>query len=326
MRTIGQHIGRGLQNAAANWPLTLLTFVVRFIMGVMIVIAFVIAIVPIVIAGVVSTSDLGDMTLEAFMERFILGSPLLVTGVILIFAVVTLPVMIVHAFHESGKARVVLDADRAAGSSLERVAYSRFDVQRWWRAGVEQWWPVFLILNIVWSIALSLMLVPLAVVAALLVRSVYTEGGFGIPCGAALAMLPIVLGLSIIAHSWSELATLHHMSTGRGAVECSRAAARLLRSHPQQVLGTGFLMFLITIAAVITVILLQMGVGMMSSLPGIALMLVPLQVLVSIGQSVVTAFLSAWTTAAFASLYVSTSPIITEGSIRSHERTAVPES
>jgi hypothetical protein len=299
---VAQHIRRGVANATGNWQLALLAIGGRSIMAMALIFSLLIAIMPLVMAGVMGAFHFGSKEPDAFFRDFIFDHPFITIYALLVFGLIFIPVMVVYSFFEGAKADQLLAGERKAVSEAY-TAFRAFDFTAWFIAGRKHWWPVFLILNIVWSVVLLVVLIPLAAAALIMLLSGGSESGLLAGCAIAVVSLPLIIVVSIVGNAWTQLAVLERAATDCGATEACRRAYRLFRSATREVVLTTLAMIGIAFGSVLSLLGLQAGLTALSHIPIVGLVTIPIQIVLSVISSALGAFLAVWVTAAYASLY-----------------------
>ena len=305
MRTPSDHIGRGLDSTVANWPLILMTMVERMVMSTIFVIGFLIAAIPPVVAGALTLSKLQSVDDPAdFVQKLVLDHPFALIFSLLVIAIVLIPMIIIHSFFQAGQSASLLSADEKAGETGQRAAFRAFNFGLWINAAKANWWPVCVVINIVWSVAFLLAIVPVVAAVAVSVIAISNGGDTeGLRMGCFLFAISAVLMLvvSFFCGLWSQLSIFELFITRgiSGWEACKRGWRQLTRRFGEALL-TALLMMLIVAGAIFALILLQIALASASH-AGLALIFLPIQLLATVAQSVIGGAMSCWAIATFAS-------------------------
>lgn len=313
-RTAADALRRGFDNVLANWPL----LVIRMAEGLAFTIIIFGAILGIVL-GVVAASfgidfDFSTATpesvlgvIEALLSRWVF----VVLGIVALFAVLFV-LMLIHCFIEAGIVRVHVDAERAAGPALlgPRSRYQQYTSDRWIAGAKSGWRVLFGIYNVIWGLWAVLLLIPFLPVAIgtlLMIRQEDMGAAAGIGCiGFALLVL-FMIPVTIMAAVWSRKAIVIALARNTSTRDSIALAWREIRSD--------FLRHLLVALAVMAVGLAMSGflagfgfVGSFSKSPAFLMMLVPLRILSSVLNSLISGAMASWLTASFAALTPETKP------------------
>ena len=297
-------IRRGFDNTVANWPLIAIRIGEGFVFAAIVVATILAAVVPILVsAGLTQGFDYRDADNVAqfigalFIEHWVL--------LLYLFALVFLllgVLIAVHSFVEAGCARVYVDGERGA-------ALRAFDFGRWLRGGAAGWWTVFWIYNLAWSVGCLVLLAPLTVTIAALLLVDATAAQLLIRCAGLGFTFLLWIPTAIVIGIWVHKAIADAVARNLGAVDALRAARGEFRLDFGRHLAVGVVMMIIGFMAAMVV----SGVGFPFSLAGgnhnvrgsldlLPLFLAPVQIMVSLVQSVLSAAVSSWTLASFVSL------------------------
>ena len=312
-RTVTEVLRRGFENVLANWPL----LAIRIAEGILIVTIAIMTLIAIVVPFVMSIASTSSSTMTpasndpadiAAMLIGALSSQLLVIVYALIALTIALTLFIaIHSFVSAGCARVYADAEQqvVAVPAPSRDQMRVFSADRWMRGGRESWWPVFWIYNIAWSVAALIILIPLTVVmvAVLLLRE--TEVAALITgCVGILAVFLFVIPIAVVTGIWTEKAIVVSVVRRMGAMRALGDAWREFRGDAGRHIAIALVMFIVSFAA-------SMVFGSLSTLAsigqprhGVSLVILPMQMTVSILNSILSSIVGAWFLACFSSLSV----------------------
>ena len=292
-------IRRGFENAMANWPVILLRVAEGLIIIAIVIGAVFAAVIPVVVSAKLSHFDINsvDSASQFFAELIIEHWLLLVYLFLLAFAIVGV-LIAVHSFVEAGSARVYVDGERVPG-------FRAFAFDRWWAAGRTGWWPVFWIYNLAWSVGGLIVLVPPVItIAGMLLVS---ENGARIAVGCAglaftvLLMIPTAFVIGV----WTQKAITICVARALGAVESLRVARREIKLDFGRHLAVAVIMMIISFAAasVISGFNIPFSLGEHGrGLDLIPIFFAPMQIMLSVVQSALSAAAGAWFLASFVAL------------------------
>lgn len=223
---------RGLDNAIANWQITLIRFLEAFLFIAVTVVGAIAILAPIFVSIGFNLSDFNTPDDVAEAMASLLQKWILFLWVLVGILVLLLVFVLIHSFVSAGCARVFVDADRMAGTEITgaRSRYRLFSVDRWLAGSKEGWWPVFWIYNIIWGFAGLLMLIPLVptIIAMFALRG-NEAAAVLVGCFGLLFSIMFIILLTIVAGIWSNRAVAEwavRRSGARDAVDSSWDAIR----------------------------------------------------------------------------------------------------
>lgn len=301
MRPIGEIFRRGMESAIANWPLILIRVAEAMAMIVLAVAVIVLAVVPVVLAGGLVAASQDP---EAIVES-LAAAPLLVLYLAVVVTLLMGVLVLLHSFVMGGVMHVYVEAERRApDAGFTRASYAAFTPDLWWQGAKRFAWRFFWIYNLTWGLYSLLLLVPLVPIALLAVLSGETGAAVAVTClGIALVTLFAVV-LALPVWIWSQLALLASVRDDLGAIRSLKAAWPLLRQHP----GAYALVFVVFLAISMTVggvaAGFSIGLDFAGQSEAFGLALLPIQVMLSLVQSVLSALLGAWMLASLAAVAV----------------------
>ena len=123
-------------------------------------------------------------------------------------------------------------------------------------------------------------------------------------CGGLLLFLAIAILGGFFIHLWSELAIAVCVLGNKGVRESLRSALTLFRQRLGDVVLTVLVFIGIMIAASMCLLPFSFGAGVLSSIPGVAILTLPLQVFVSLAQNALSMVASSWFLAAIVTIVV----------------------
>lgn len=309
MRSISVLLQRGFDNAVANWPLMLIGIATQVAMILLFIALLVAVLIPGVIIGI--SIDFGDFEANpaSFFEEIILAHPFFIIYVLLGIGVILIPVMMVFSFAEGAKFGVLRDGERARGEGGARSAMRMFDPSQWFAWGRRTWWPAFWIYNIIWGVALGVLLAVGLVFAVIAVAMAVGGGEAGaggaaaIGCLAVIVLVPIMILAAVLTNMVSQIAMSLLVRDGEGAVATIRNAMSFIRRHPGYSIGVT----LITLVVAFAVGGAFGGIGVIINMGGemnesLLLMMLPIQIIFTLIQSAVTIAVQTWVSAVFVSM------------------------
>lgn len=302
--TVADDVQGGLYNTLVNWQLILIGIGVQWFLGILLVVSIIVAVVPLVVAGVVSAPMFSGKWDETNVETLVLQHPLIAIYIVLVIGIVLLPLMLVYSFAQAGRCGIFIDAEanaRATPLASTKQRWDAFDFSRWAAYGQRFWWRTFLIYNITWGVY-SLIVIAAVAAAAVAIWFLFDRGGAilaGCAIGAAGGVLLLVGAL--ITAMWTEAAIIDCIRSDRGAVAASRRGARISRTHFGRLFTLQLLLIGISVAATVLLVIVYSVIGLIEIIPGMVILLLPLQIAGSLVQSAFGAVLGNWYNAAFVS-------------------------
>jgi hypothetical protein len=292
-------IRRGFDNAVANWQVVLLRLGEGMVMITIVIGAVFAAAIPVIVSAGLSHFDPSslDSASQFFAELVLEHWLLLVYLLALVFVILGL-LIAVHSFVEAGSARVYVDGERAPG-------FRAFAFERWWAGGWRGWWPVFWIYNFAWSVGGLVILVP--PVITIVGMFVVSENGARVAIGCAglaftvLLLIPTAIAMGI----WTQKAIAVCVARGIGAAEALRAARREIRLDFGRHLAVALIMMVISFVAagVVSGLNIPLNLGNQHrGLDFVAIFFAPVQIMMSVVQSALSAAAGAWFLASFVAL------------------------
>jgi hypothetical protein len=297
-RTVIDVLRRGFENALANWPLILIRIAEGVVLVVIVIGSVIAAIIPIIVAAGMNKFDFGNpdnaaqLLATQFIEHWVLVLYLLGLAT-LIFGVL----IAVHSFVEAGAARVYIDGEHVAG-------FRAFAIDRWWEGGRRGWWAVFWIYNLAWSLGALILLIPLVftIIFMLMVSGAGVRVALGC-AGLALTVL-LLIPIGIIVGIWTQKAIAICVARALGAVEALGAARREIKLDFGRHLAVALVLMAIgfAVAMVVSGANIPFSFGDNRHLNLLPLLLAPMQIMLSILQTAISAAIGAWTLSSFVAL------------------------
>ncbi|HJQ40185.1 MAG TPA: hypothetical protein VKB93_23830 [Thermoanaerobaculia bacterium] len=313
-RGIFDTLRRGAENTLANWPLSAIRLAEMFVFALATVVTIFAMLVPILVSiGIriaeLSTPDQFEAAMTTLVEKWTLfvwfGAGILV--LMLVF-------VLVHAYVEAGCARVLVDADRAAGPVVvgPRQRYRMFTMDRWLAGAKEGGWSVFWIYNGAWALAALILLIPLIPVAVLMF--VFQDNpavAAGVGCLGLLIFVLIAIVVGITTGMWTKRAIADWAA--------HRSSARTALATGWRAVKTDFGRHILVALAVIVIAMAASSVASSFSMFGgmggsfrhdasFNFVMMPLQFIGSLLSFVVSAFIGNWYLASYAALAVESKP------------------
>ena len=299
---------RGFDNMMANWPLLLIRVAENVLILMLVVAAVVATVVPIIVAAGVQSfdwSDLGDLDdadIVSFARSLLLNHWGKIVWLIGAAVLVFLVAIAIHSFVVAGSARVYVDGERSAPRPVAtRKAFNMFSADRWAGGGRRHWWTVFWIYNIAWTIASAIILLPwLAVLIAILLMGQSTATVVTGCLGMIVAFF-VTIGVAIVTTVWVEKAIVVSVARNLGASGSLR--------HGWSEAMSDFGRHLIV--AVVLFVVMFGGTGVISAFSALgnvndsavfAVVMMPVQIVVSVLHAAFSAAVSGWFLASFAAL------------------------
>jgi hypothetical protein len=291
-RSATEVLRRGLDNVVANWPILLLRFAQAMLMAVLGFGFLIAAVIPLAAAVGLDAENWSRFDPTVLWTSLLAHWGVILWLLFLLSIVITLA-MAIYAFFQAAAATVYVEGELAAETGTSRRV---FTFERWFAGGVARWWRVFLVYNIAWFLGLMALLLPMLVIALLMLL----VGGVGaLIVGIITVPLFILLFLCgvLLINAWSiraVLLTVRQNVPPRIALDQARAAIR-------RDLGRTLAVMVILMAVLLGVSgVVSMSISFPLHNPGALLALMPLQMLASLLQSVVSSFVDSWLLATFA--------------------------
>jgi hypothetical protein len=289
-------ITRALKSAFANWQLVAIRMVEGVVFLFLIVVALLATIIPAAVAAGLGRLNLRDTDQAGpVVAEFIVNQWPLILWTIVVLFVVTGVMIVIHSLIVAGSSRVYLDAERAAASSDTVEAFTIFRSESFWAAAKRGFWRTFWIYNIAWGIAALIVCVPL-LIALLLVR--FT--------GDTTAMVVLTILILVVSALMAiPIGWVTAVWVGRALIDgernqlSARAALAAARKAIRADLGNHIVVpLLVAVAGIIAV----GAVSSIGSVFSISDIYAPMQLMLSLVQTAVSALASAWMLASFAAL------------------------
>jgi len=243
---------RGLDNTVANWQVTGLRFLELILFFVLTIGGLVAILAPVLISAGINFGSLDTPGEFEGLLTLLLSKWMMVLWVFLGVLVLMTIWMLLHSFVEAGCVRVFVDADRIAGPELigPRTRYRVFSFDRWLAGAKSGWWTIFWIYNVVWAVALLVLLIPLVPTAIGIVLLHKHEGAaVAIGClGLAVTFFFLFLTM-IVAALWCNRAIADWAVRGSGALKAVEDAWAEIRRDLGRHLLTALAIFVVSMTA-----------------------------------------------------------------------------
>jgi len=298
-------VQRAYRNVVANWPLILISVAEQVAMVGLIVVGALLAVVPFIMTGALSELSELSGNPARMAIGFFLQNPLTIIGVIVALTIVLTAVTALHSFVRAGTVGIYIDSalTAPAGSSV-RDALSLFSTETFISYGKRFWWPVFLIFNVIWGIFSIILLAPLA--AAVLLFTRLSEDPQAVAWGCLLLVLffLILLVVGIAATMWTDVAVALTVRRNLGVRDSLQTAFNLMMRRFMDLLMVIGVLIVISIGVWIVFATIFGVIGVVSMLPIMAILTLPIQIVLSLLQSIASVFLSCWFLAAVVAIVI----------------------
>jgi len=299
-------VQRAYRNVVANWPLVLIRVAEQVAMVVLIAAGAMLLIIPFVMTGVLSElSELpGDDPVQMAIGLF-LRNPLTLIGAFMALLIVVTAVFALHCFVQAGTVGIYLDSASSAPSGAPlRDALSSFSTETFISYGRRFWWPVFLIVNVIWGIFAILLLAPVSGAILIFTRLSEDPKAFAAGCLLIVLFVLMLVVAGIFATIWSDVATSLCVRRNLGVRDSLNAAITLMRRRFMDFLMVMVILVVISIGVTIVFATIFGVIGVVSMLPIMAILTLPIQIVLSLLQSITSVFLSCWFLAAIVAIII----------------------
>lgn len=292
-------VQRAYRNVVANWPVMLIRVAEQVAMVVLIVAGAILLLVPFIMTGVLS--DLSELSGDPAQIAlgFFLANPLAIIGAFVALTIVITAVMALHSFVQAGTVGIYLDSAPSAQSiGPLRDALSSFSTETFISYGRRFWWPVFLIFNVIWGIFSILLLAPVSGAILLFTRMKENPQAVAWGCSLLVVFFLILVVAGMFATVWSDLAIALSVRRSLGVRDSLQAALTLMMRRFLDLLMVIVILIAISIGVTIVFAAIFGVIGVVSMLPLMAILTLPIQIVLSLLQSIASVFLSCWFLAA----------------------------
>ena len=300
---------RGLDNALANWQVSLIRFIEAVLFLAIFVGAVIVIFVPIVLSLGLSlaTFDASGELAEALDT--LASKWVLLIWVFLGVTVLLLVFMLVHSFVEAGCVRVLVDGERKAGPAIAgpRGRYRTFSLERFMAGAKDGWWTIFWIYNIVWGVAALILLIPLLPTIALMIIFRAQEGIAVVAgCLGLLVTMFFAILVTIVAGIWCNRAIVNWGARGSSARDAVSSASSEIRMDLGRHVLTAIALFVVTMAGSAFFASFSMFAGFGEAFGRgsnvLAVMMLPLRLAGSVLNSAFSAMIGSWFAASYAAI------------------------
>lgn len=272
---------------------------------VLIVAGAMLVVVPFFMTGVLS--DLSDRSGDPVRMAigFFLQNPLMIIGALIALTIVLTAVTALHAFVRAGTVGIYLDSPSGPPSVTPlRDAPGSFSTETFISYGRRFWWVVFLIFNVIWGIFSIILLAPVA--GAILLFTQMSENPQAMVWGCMLLVLIFLIFVvaGIAATIWTDVAVALSIRRNLRVRDSLHAALALMMRRFMDLLIVIGLLIVISIGVWIVFATIFGVIGVVSMLPIMAILTLPIQIVLSLLQSVASMFLSCWFLAAVVAIVV----------------------
>lgn len=301
-RTLGDIVRRGADNVLANWPLLL----IRIAEGVALL-AMMLGIVALAVVPVAAAAFGGSLThvIESVgrsgdVEELLRGfAPLLILYILLVVSIALLLAVLVHSFVQGGMVGCYLAAERRApAAGAGRGAFAVFTPELWWSEGKRNLWRFFWIYNAIWfgySLAILLPLLPLAILLFALPENPVAIILFAV---GLIAILLFAIGLAFVVFVWSQVVLIDAARRDLGALEAIAASGEAVRGRLLNIILVAGIFFAISMTAGGIVGGFSFALDAAGMFPGMGVALIPVQIVLSLLNSIVSTLFGSWLVAA----------------------------
>ena len=307
-RNIIDVIRRGFDNSVANWPLLLFRFAETIVALFLIIGSIIAVIVPMIVSAGMSHFNPEDASSAAeAVLSFIVQHLAIIGWVVALLTGVSFVIVAVHSFVMAGAARVLVDADRAAGDApASRDRYRLFTADRFFDGGKRGWWPVFWIYNIAYFVAFLIVSLPILLFLAIAILvAPSTPALIAVGCFGAAITVVVMLATGIVTAVWSQKAIVVQSSRALGGMDSLRHAWRDMRVDFVRHFGVAIVMMVIgfAISSALTTVSLMFSPPMPHQVGAVVgMMFLPARMAATSISSVLGSALAIWWTASFAAM------------------------
>ena len=302
-RSVTDVLGRGLDSLLANWPLILLKIAASLISTLIVIGAIVASVVPIAVSLGIKGADLKTPDDAAQLLINVLSDHWL--ALLIMLAVVSLALLVVvllFSFVEGGVSQIVIDADRKARAlQPARSDYFAFSIDRWMAGARLHWLPIFWIYNIAWGVAGIVLLVPFTMTLIGILLAGQRTAAIVVGCAGLAISLLLAIAVAIVTSLWCRKAIIVAVAFDRPPMEALREARQQILGDLGRHVAVAFVLAAIAFGAVgLTGIVSMIGSSDPSGV--LAVMFIPMQIILSFVNGILSAAMSIWGAAAFAAL------------------------
>lgn len=277
------------------------------LIGLLAVAGVVAIIVPIFVSIGLSKIDLKNADNAAELLTSILVQHWIVLVYILVAITLALTVVIgVHSFVAAGVARILVNAERAAGrAGMPRQRFAVFSIEQWAAGGSDAWWPVFWIYNIAYGVASIIVMMPLIPLGLLIIFTHAAPAALVFSCLGLIVLGFITIIVLVVTNIVCQKAIVLVVQRPIDATTALRRAWRAMRNDFARHFGVAFIMMVLTFGGTGVLTALSFGFaapGSGSSAPFAMFLFMPVRLAISFASSVYSAAVANWFIASFAAL------------------------
>lgn len=289
---------RGFDNVVANWPLLLIRVAENVVMMLLVVFTILGGVLPLVFYGAF-TQAIQQIDTPDQMAAAIIQYPLIVLYLLVVITIAVLAAVVVHSFVQGGVVDCYLVADRNAGQArpAERRLFRVFTPELWLRGSRRNWWGIFWVYNITWGIFGLILLIPMILLAVALFVARESPEMVALACGGLVLLFVVMLLAGIIVHVWSTAAIIVNVE-GRGIRQSLKEGWSICLRRFWVFLILMLVAFMLSVIALGSIGVASFGVGLLSAIPGVAFLTIPIQVAISLLQTAISIAMGAWFLAA----------------------------
>lgn len=296
-RTVTEVLQRGYAATVANWQLIAIRFAEAIVMIGMLLWAVLAMIIPFAIsAGMGRFENLGDApSAAAAIATAIIEHWIVIVYALVIFMVVLFLAVMLHSFVDAGCTQILVDSER------QEVRPS-FDMRRWLQGGRKSWWAVFWIYNLIWSIAGLVLLVPLTITLAGTIIVDENMPRIAIACGGIALTILIFVPIAVISTLWTQKSIAVCVARGVKAAEAMRAARREGTADFGRHFAVAIIVMVVSLGGAGVLSMFSFPASMMRAGSVSLGIIAPIQIIVSVAQSIFSAAVGTWFLASFVAL------------------------
>lgn len=290
---------RGFESAFANWPLLL----VRFCEGLLIV--------GVVIAGVAGSLlalglSLDFSGVEKWAEHpeqaaeWLLANVGLFVAFMIVLALIGGVAFLIHAYVQAGVTATFVRFERLPQRWSWREGWNRFSLGSVIESAARYGWRVFLIYNIVWGVAGLVILIPLAVLLAVVLAIGEAATAIVLTCLGLVVIVLLSIIVGIVAGAWSQVAITVALAVDAGSVESSSRAGDVIRARLGSVVLVMVAIFAVSLG--LSSLMSTMNLAFMAGkqAPGGEYWVVPFEIVLAFVNAAATSLVGLWMAASFA--------------------------
>ncbi|HXI12828.1 MAG TPA: hypothetical protein VNM92_09285 [Thermoanaerobaculia bacterium] len=269
-----------------------------------ILIAVIAAAGPVIASGVAGGFNLSAENPAEYARQYFFAHPFLVAYLLFLISVAGLAALVVHSWIEAGSFGTYMEGERRAErvDALAPDRFTVFTIDLWFAQARLFWRRFFVLYNVVWSIYLLLIMLPLLAIATAVVLTGATQAGMVAGCVVLVTWALVALVSSLITQAWSHIALAAMVDQSLSVRQALRVGWSLLWRRLGDVLAGVLVIIGISLLMGVVASAFFVGMSMFDDLPGGELILFPFQLILSFTQLFFSLFLSGWITAAFVAI------------------------